>query len=60
MPEGWDIDAVYFINRLLVKKPSNRLGYYGSSELKKHKWLSNIIWKKIKNKSINPTFIPKI
>lgn len=29
VPQGWSIDAVDFINRLLQRRPEQRLGYRG-------------------------------
>ncbi len=44
VPEQWSYQAADFINKLLKRKPQNRLGYTGIQELKNHPWLSGINW----------------
>jgi serine/threonine protein kinase len=39
---GWSIQAADFINKLIQRKPTNRLGLNGPSELKSHPWLKDI------------------
>jgi len=34
LPEDWSPDAIDFINRLLMRKPEQRLGYNGIREIK--------------------------
>ena len=38
IPNGWSIEAADFFNKLLQRKPMNRLGIRGISELKNHPW----------------------
>ena len=58
IPDSWNIDAMDFINKLLVRKPEKRLGYNGINELKNHPWMKEIDWEKLKMKKIEPSFIP--
>jgi serum/glucocorticoid-regulated kinase 2 len=39
IPEDWSLQAGDFINKLIKRKPENRLGYNGVDEIKKHAWL---------------------
>ena len=44
--EGWSKESVDFINHLIKRQPTRRLGYNeGIKELKKHLWLKDIKWK---------------
>ena len=38
IPRGWSVESADFINRLLQRKPINRLGLRGSIEVKEHLW----------------------
>ena len=49
MPDGWSFEAAYFINKLLIRKPQNRLGYNGPLEVKSHPWLRNFPFNKLLN-----------
>ena len=44
IPEGWSIEAADFANKLLQRKPVERLGWAGIEEVKTHPWLSNFPW----------------
>lgn len=44
IPEDWSYEAGDFINRLIRRKPENRLGFGGISELKNHPWLMGLNW----------------
>ena len=39
IPDGWSEDAADFINKLLMRKPEQRLGCRGAQELKEHPWI---------------------
>jgi len=58
VPEGWSLEAADFINRLIQRKPVNRLGLNGPAEVKAHPWLKSYPWQKIMNKEIDPPFVP--
>ena len=50
VPQDWSIEAADFINRLIQRKPSHRLGLNGPEEVKSHVWFKNYNWKSIKSK----------
>lgn len=58
IPEGWSLEAADFINKLIQRKPINRLGLDGPAEVKAHPWLKNYPWDKLLNKELDPPFIP--
>lgn len=39
-----------FVNRLLERKPNNRLGYEGPDEVMNHQWLKDVDWGKYYDK----------
>ena len=45
IPQGWSIESAYFINQLLQRKPSKRLGFIGFSEIKEHSWFKYYPWR---------------
>ncbi|KRW98381.1 Protein kinase-like domain [Pseudocohnilembus persalinus] len=59
IPEGWSLEAADFINRLIERKPSNRLGINGPAEVKNHPWIKNFPWEKLLNKEIQAPFLPE-
>ena len=58
IPEGWSYDAADFINKLLQRKPANRLGLRSAKEVKEHPWIKKYPWNDLYNKKIIPTFKP--
>lgn len=58
IPSGWSIEAADFTNRLLQRKPINRLGFNGPEEVKNHAWFAEVNWKKLKNKQLDSNFSP--
>ena len=58
IPNGWSKEAADFINNLIQRKPTARLGYKGINEIKQHKWLNDINWKDLYNMKIEAPFIP--
>ena len=58
IPSGWSVESADLANRLLQRKPVNRLGYNGPEEVKKHSWFSSVNWAKLSNKSQKSPFIP--
>ena len=58
IPNGWSEEAADFFNKLLQRKPENRLGYKGIWELKQHRWMKFFPWDKLLNKELESPFIP--
>ena len=58
IPYSWSLEAGDFINKLLRRKPSQRLGYHGVKEIKNHLWMRDINWNLLKKKEITAPFIP--
>lgn len=44
---GWSKESVDFVNRLIQRKPENRLGYQSISEIKHHPFFSKIDWQSL-------------
>ena len=58
IPENWSLNAVDFINKLLIRKGDKRLGHSGIIELKTHPWMEDIAWELLSQKKIKPPFVP--
>ena len=58
LPCGWSIEAADFINKLLQRKPANRLGLNGPHEVRNHNWFQGIDWQAIVNKKAVAPYIP--
>ncbi|CAD8179891.1 unnamed protein product [Paramecium pentaurelia] len=58
VPNDWSIEGADFINKLIQRKPINRLGFKGPDEVKNHPWLRNFPWQKLLNKEIQSPYIP--
>ena len=58
VPEGWSFEAADFINKLLQRKPANRLGLNGPEEVKSHIWLKDTDWNEIIEKRVKSPYIP--
>ena len=58
LPEDWGIVAAEFINSLLQRKPSKRLGYNNISEIKNHPWMKDIDWELLNKKELKAPFLP--
>ena len=56
---GWSQESADFINKLLERKESKRLGCKeGAKELMKHHWLKYYPWDELKSKTLLAPFIP--
>lgn len=44
IPRNWSVSAADFINKLIQRKPSNRLGKNGISEIRNHEWFADFDW----------------
>ena len=58
IPNGWSKEAADFINNLIQRKPSSRLGYKGINQIKNHIWFNDFSWKDLYNMKIESPFIP--
>ncbi|KAM3141634.1 hypothetical protein pb186bvf_006239 [Paramecium bursaria] len=58
IPDNWSLESADFINRLLQRKPANRLGFSGSHELRQHSWFKNFPWNKLLNKELKSPYLP--
>ena len=58
IPKDWSNDAADFINKLLQRKPANRLGLRSAYEVKEHPWIKKYPWNDLYNKKIVPSFKP--
>ncbi|CAD8203573.1 unnamed protein product [Paramecium octaurelia] len=58
IPPGWSLEAADFTNKLLQRKPQNRLGNNGPDEVKEHPWFRDFSWEKLLTKQIIAPFIP--
>ncbi len=59
IPEGWGTESADFINRLIQRKPANRLGLRGPTEVKEHLWFKNYDWKNLYLGKLKAPFLPK-
>ena len=59
IPEDWTKESVDFINKLIVRKRENRLGYNGIKEVKEHPWIKYYPWEMILDKTLPSPFIPQ-
>ena len=59
VPQGWSVESADFINRLLQRKPANRLGLRGPTEVKEHLWFKGYDWKNLYLGKLKAPFLPK-
>ena len=53
IPDGWSEEAADFFNKLLIRKPENRLGFRGANEVKEHPWIKYYPWNLLYEKKID-------
>lgn len=58
LPEKWSFEAADFINKLLQRKPANRLGLNGPEEVKSHIWLKDTDWDSLTKKKLQAPYTP--
>lgn len=58
IPPGWTVEACDFANKLLQRKPHQRLGLNGPLEVKNHPWFDGFPWHKLDTKQIEAPFVP--
>lgn len=56
IPKGWSLECADFINKLIQRKPMDRLGFNGIEEIKNHPWFTTVNWKDYYDKKIKPPF----
>jgi hypothetical protein len=54
------MEAADFINKLLQRKPLNRLGLNGPNEVKSHVWLRDYDWQSLLEKKIDAPYKPEL
>ena len=59
VPQGWSVESADFVNRLLQRKPANRLGLRGPTEVKEHPWFKGYDWKNLYLGNLKAPFLPK-
>ena len=59
IPLNWSQESADFINRLLIRKDTNRLGYYNDYEIKRHPWFRDINFEDLLEGKIRAPFIPR-
>ena len=60
LPKGWTEDSLSFINGLIQRKPSRRLGANGICEIKNHSFFNNFNWEDFSKMKINCPFKPQV
>ena len=45
LPDDWSLEAADFTNKLISRRPYERLGASGPLDVKRHAWLRNFPWK---------------
>ena len=60
VPADWSLEAADFINRLIQRKPVNRLGLNGTQDVKAHVWWKGFDWEKLNKKELPAPFIPPV
>ncbi len=58
IPEEWSLEAADFINRLLHRKPQQRLGHNTIEEIFRHPWLRNFPLDRAASRNIEPPWRP--
>lgn len=58
LPDGYPKECADFINKCLNRQPHKRLGINGIDEVQGHPWFANFDWESLRNKTLQPTFVP--
>ena len=59
LPEGFSHDIADFINKLIQRKPKNRLGKSNINEVLTHSWFLEFDWDNCSKKKLRAPYIPK-
>ena len=59
LPEDFSHEIADFINRLIQRKPVNRLGKNDINEVVNHPWFDDFDWDNCSKKQINAPYVPK-
>ena len=59
LPEGFSHDIADFINKLIQRKPKNRLGKSNINEVLSHPWFLGFDWDNCSKKKLRAPYIPK-
>ena len=49
-----------FLNKLILRKPTNRLGQNGPQDMKDHLWFKGFPWEDLLKKKLLAPFIPPV
>lgn len=60
IPRGWSLEAADFVNKMIQRKPQNRLGSNGAEEVKQHPWLRDFPWDDLTHKRVKAPFVPPV
>lgn len=60
IPEDWSLEAADFINRLIQRKPTQRLGHTSIDEIFRHPWLRCFPIDKISAHSVEAPWSPPL
>jgi serine/threonine protein kinase len=59
IPNDWTIECADFINKLIRRKPSSRMGFSeGIQELKEHPWFTGFNWEQLSNRTMPAPWAP--
>ncbi|CAG9315100.1 unnamed protein product [Blepharisma stoltei] len=58
IPAGWSLEAADFVNKLIQRKPENRLGNNGPQDVKNHVWLRDFPWPSLYDKTMASPYLP--
>ena len=59
LPEYFMYETADFVNGLIQRKPKNRLGKNGISNIINHPWFEGFNWENLKKKKLKSPYIPK-
>ena len=60
LPEGFSNETADFINKLIQRKPKNRLGKESINEVIGHPWFNGLAWDNAYKKKLKAPYLPKI